>query len=321
MEWDRLRLFYEVAKAGSFTAAAEVVNISQPALSRSIQILEYRLKTQLFERLPRGIKLTSEGETLLKHTCNMMREFAVATKSIKNDNKEEATGHLSILMNHSIAYSWLVHYLGDFLKAFPKVRIGITCDNEKKYDNNTDAYIGDYLSHRDDLIQIYIKTFYTKLFAGKKYLEEFGIPQKPEDLDRHRLITFSVGHSIHGCSTSHWLLQLGRTRGHIRQPYLQMNSSHALLNAARDNLGIVSLGKDHPKLEKIYDLVEVLPDFKGPELDIYYTYPVQMKEVKSVVEFGKYLQEKFSHEFQNMKENVSSGHSLNQGISSLSQDG
>jgi DNA-binding transcriptional LysR family regulator len=297
MEWDRLRIFYHIAKAGSITRAAEQLNISQPALSRSLQLLEHRLKAQLFDRTARGIKLTKQGEILLKHTCNMMNEFSVATKTMNNSNtEEEPSGPLKILTNHSTAYSWLIHYIGDFMKLFPKVRIAITCDNNRRYDNDTDAYIGPYLSHRPDLVQIYIKTFITKLFAGKKYLEEFGVPQSPEDLDNHRLITFDADSFPKGHYSTNWILQLGRKSGHVREPYLQVNSAHALLNAARDNLGIVSTGKDYPKLEKINDLVEVLPDFEGPQADIYYTYPVQMKSVRTVVEFGEYLKQTFADE-------------------------
>lgn len=56
--WDKLRIFYEVAKVGSFNAAAEILNISQPALSRTINLLEDHLRVRLFERLPRGVVLT-----------------------------------------------------------------------------------------------------------------------------------------------------------------------------------------------------------------------------------------------------------------------
>jgi DNA-binding transcriptional LysR family regulator len=298
MEWDRLRIFYHIAKAGSITRAAEQLNISQPALSRSLQLLEYRLKAKLFERTARGIKLTNQGEILLKHTCNMMNEFSVATKTMNSSShEEEPSGPLKILTNHSTVYSWLIHYIGEFMELFPKVRIAINCDNNRQYDNDTDTYIGPYLPNRPDLIQIYVKTFYMKLFAGKKYLEKFGVPHSSEDLDHHRLITFKSGSYLksHHYPTD-WMLQLGRKKGHVREPYIQVNSSHALFNAARNNLGIITTGKEYPILEKVDDLVEVLPDCAGPSFDIYYTYPLQMKSTTSIVKFGDYLKEKFIDE-------------------------
>ena len=75
IDWDKFKLFYYVAKAGSFTAAAETLNISQSALSRSIQLLEHQLKVKLFERVPRGLVLTKRGENLLSATERAFEEF------------------------------------------------------------------------------------------------------------------------------------------------------------------------------------------------------------------------------------------------------
>lgn len=76
------------------------------------------------------------------------------------------------------------------------------------------------------------------------------------------------------------------------------------MNAARNNLGIVALGKDYPKLEKIEDeLIEVLPEIEGPSVDTYYSYSPQMKDVASVVEFGNYLKGLFSHEEEDSNKN------------------
>ena len=66
MEWDKLRTFYIVAEAGSFTHASERLNLSQSAISRQVQGLEESMGFPLFHRHPRGLILTEQGETLLK---------------------------------------------------------------------------------------------------------------------------------------------------------------------------------------------------------------------------------------------------------------
>ena len=50
MDWDKLKIFHAVTQAGSFTKAADVLNLSQSAISRQIQSLEHELKCTLFER-------------------------------------------------------------------------------------------------------------------------------------------------------------------------------------------------------------------------------------------------------------------------------
>lgn len=71
----RLRSFVAVAEAGSISRAAEVLYIAQPALSLQIKSLETKLGLSLFERLPRGVKLTSEGELLLGAATRVLRAF------------------------------------------------------------------------------------------------------------------------------------------------------------------------------------------------------------------------------------------------------
>ena len=65
MDWDKLRIFHAVAKAGSLTHAGDKLNLSQSAVSRQISTLEFSLKTSLFHRHARGLILTEQGEILI----------------------------------------------------------------------------------------------------------------------------------------------------------------------------------------------------------------------------------------------------------------
>lgn len=87
MELSRLRIFHEVATAGSFTRAAERLYISQPAVSQQIQILEGELGTPLFDRIGRRIHLTPAGQVLLPYAA---RTFALLDEAI--DAVREAVG-------------------------------------------------------------------------------------------------------------------------------------------------------------------------------------------------------------------------------------
>ena len=61
------KVFYYTAKSGSVTGAAALLSISQPAVSQSLKLLERNLGVTLFQRAPRGIRLTSEGEALFSY--------------------------------------------------------------------------------------------------------------------------------------------------------------------------------------------------------------------------------------------------------------
>ena len=66
MDWDKIRIFHAVAKAGSFTGAGEDLNLSQSSVSRQISTLEDSLGVTLFHRHARGLILTEQGEILQK---------------------------------------------------------------------------------------------------------------------------------------------------------------------------------------------------------------------------------------------------------------
>ena len=70
MNWDKLKSFYEIAISRSISKASTKLNISQSALSRQIQDLEYDLKTPLFIRHQKGVRLTEQGENLFIRGVN-----------------------------------------------------------------------------------------------------------------------------------------------------------------------------------------------------------------------------------------------------------
>ena len=78
MDWDKLRVFYAVAEAGSFTHAGEKLNLSQSAVSRQISALEASVKTPLFHRHARGLILTEQGEMLNRTVKEVFHKLSMA---------------------------------------------------------------------------------------------------------------------------------------------------------------------------------------------------------------------------------------------------
>src|SRR5919198_306117 len=73
-----LRVFTEVAERGSFSAAAEALNYTQPAVSQQIAALERATGAKLVDRMPRGIRLTDAGRALLPHAEAVLARLAEA---------------------------------------------------------------------------------------------------------------------------------------------------------------------------------------------------------------------------------------------------
>src|SRR5919109_3324306 len=78
----RLRVLREVARCGSFSAAAEALGYTQPAVSRHIALLERETGTTLLERRPAGVRLTDAGELLVAHTDAILARLRDAEEDL-----------------------------------------------------------------------------------------------------------------------------------------------------------------------------------------------------------------------------------------------
>ena len=94
MDWDKLKIFYAVAEAGSFTSATVILNISQSAISRQIQSLEEDLKVKLFERHARGLTLTQNGEYLFKTAHEVISKLKDVESTFRDEKDKLKNGTL-----------------------------------------------------------------------------------------------------------------------------------------------------------------------------------------------------------------------------------
>jgi DNA-binding transcriptional LysR family regulator len=106
MEMQQLRHFQAVAEHGNMMRAAEMLHLTQPALSRSIRALEAQLDVRLFDRTPRGVSLTAFGAELLKHARVILNEQQRAVLSV-NALRNGRKGHINVGVGHSFASTLL----------------------------------------------------------------------------------------------------------------------------------------------------------------------------------------------------------------------
>lgn len=127
----RLGIFFAVAEEGSLTRAAARLALSQPAVTRELRILERGLATVLFERLPRGVRLTEAGETLLagaralvrleQDTCEALGELAAFGR-----------GSLVLAASNTIGNYVLPRVIVAFHRLYPRVTIDVRITNSRE---------------------------------------------------------------------------------------------------------------------------------------------------------------------------------------------
>ena len=124
MDFKQIRYFVQVAELGSFTRAASVLRVAQPALSRQVRALEVELRQPLFDRNGRGVTLTSAGQRLLAHGRGILQQVERARLDLE-DERGAASGLLSIGLPPSIGRTLTAPLVEAFRTRFPKATLSM----------------------------------------------------------------------------------------------------------------------------------------------------------------------------------------------------
>ncbi|MDX1732787.1 MAG: LysR family transcriptional regulator [Halioglobus sp.] len=137
MDVQNLMAFLLVAESGSFSAAAQRLHLTQPAVSKRVAQLEQALDAPLFDRIGRNISLTEAGTALLPHARAIQLELQAAEQSVR-DLAGDVSGRLRLATSHHIGLHRLPPVLSQFSREYPEVHIDIDfMDSEQAYDLTT----------------------------------------------------------------------------------------------------------------------------------------------------------------------------------------
>jgi LysR family nitrogen assimilation transcriptional regulator len=124
MNLNQLETFVHVAEHGSFSKAALVLGVAQPALSRQVRALEVELREPLFLRHGRGVQLTETGRRLLDH-CHGILHLVTQAKEDLATHRDEPVGHIAIAMPPTLARFHTLSLIRAFRKHMPKARLSV----------------------------------------------------------------------------------------------------------------------------------------------------------------------------------------------------
>lgn len=124
MNFKQLEYFVHVAELGSFSKAALVLDIAQPALSRQVRALETDLRETLLLRNGRGVVLTEAGQRLYEHGVNILQALAQA-ESDMGASRDEPVGRITIGLPPSVGRQLTLPLIDGFQRRLPRARLAI----------------------------------------------------------------------------------------------------------------------------------------------------------------------------------------------------
>lgn len=288
VDWDRLRVFLVVVEAGSFTAAARKLELSQSAISRQIGSLESSLKIPLFYRHARGLRLTEHGEAFYQAVVSMEEQLAKVLEKI-SDAQSHAEGPLRITTTVAFGSAWLSPRIAKFHQMYPDIRVSVLLVDSPELDllsRQADVAIRFEEQTRGELIQQRLMSIRYHLYASKTYLAARGVPRDISDLDRHELIAYGGGHDA-PLKNFDRILNLGRDPSHPRLPALRVNNVYGMYRAVKSGLGIAALPRYIVEDDANLQEIELGDEIKA--FDAYIVFAEDMRGSKRIEALRTFL--------------------------------
>jgi DNA-binding transcriptional LysR family regulator len=285
MDWDKLKIFHNVALDLNISEAAHKMNISHSSISRQISSLEKELKVSLFKRHARGLTLTEQGKILFKTAHDIFGKIAL-TEAQLTESKEKPTGSLTIAATVAFGTTWLAPRIVKFSNSYPDIDISIRIEN--KYTDLAQGEADVALRLREptqvDLIRFPLYKFQFKIYSSPEYIEKFGIPNDVSDLSKHKIIAF--GHDVEpSIPDVNCILDLIPKNKKVKTLFI--SNMYGVMRAIGGGAGIGAL-PEYMKSSK-NNLVPILPDAKTPKAVIYFTYPPELKGSKKIEALRDFL--------------------------------
>ncbi len=288
-----MRLFARLAELGSFTKAAESLDIGRPQVTRYIQELETSLGVRLFQRTTRKVALTAEGERFYERVQEILADISAATTMFDRSGATLA-GRLRVDIPTAFAQLKFIKSLKEFTAAYPGINVvlGVTDRAVDLIGEGIDCAlrIGDLPDSSLIARPIAMATMVT--CAAPAYLHEHGEPETLDDLASHQGVNFLSGQSNR---TLPWHFSVkGQDRVFVSNTGITVNESNAYVQCGVSGFGIIQApGIAVAEHLDSGDLVEILNRYRPAPRPVTLLYPSRTHLAPQVQVFIEWLQERF----------------------------
>lgn len=281
-----IECFIAVAELGSFVKAADALNVSKAAVSRTILELEARLGTRLMQRTTRRLSLTEAGVLYLERCKQIVAALDDADQVISVGNTDP-TGLLRINVPQTFGVQHLTRVWPCLLRRYPGIKLDITL-SDRIVDIVEEGYdLAIRIAQLPNSSLIHRKLASTRVIvcASPDYLEQHGIPRHPEDLKDHMVMGYA-----YAADKDEW--QFNGPEGAVSvktNVRMHSNNGDTCVAAALAGIGITRqptfMLSEYIQSGK---LIPLMPEYSAVELGIYAVYPSRTylpAKVRAAIDF------------------------------------
>lgn len=278
--------FVAVVEAGSFVAAADATGLSKAAVSRQVADLEERLGVRLLQRTTRRLSLTEDGQTFFARAKELLAAIDEAESEI-SARTGEPFGLLRINAPLSFGILHLAPLWGRFAERHPRISLDVTLADRvvDLVEEGYDLAVRITNLPSSALVSRRLASTRMVLCASPTYLRGHGTPKHPRELATHTVFSYS-----YWSTRDEWNFTGPEGPVAVRlNPRIHTNSGDTCRAAALDHQCVVLqpdflIGEDLRR----GTLVELMPEYRAIEIDIYAVYPSRKllpTKVRRMVDF------------------------------------
>lgn len=238
------KVFYYVAKEKSLTRAAELLNISQPAVSQSMKLLEANLKAKLFLRTARGVRLTPEGEILYDYVKGGYEQITHGEQVLSKLKNLEA-GELHIGASDMTLEFYLLPFLEKYHEKYPDIKVRITNAPTPETlrnmaEGSVDLCLVSTPFDASEGVEVRpVREIEDIFVAGRKYTQ-----LKNHMTDFKELLDYPIISLERNTSTRRYMDELLAQNDVVLNPEFELATSNMIVQFALRNLGVGCVVRD-----------------------------------------------------------------------------
>lgn len=284
-----LRSFVAVVETQNFSSASRQLRIAPSSVTKHVQLLEHALGIALVHRTTRRISVTDAGERFYEQCIAILAQIDSAAAVITAERS--LSGHLRVTAPPSFAATLLGPHLHEFLASYPGLSLDVmvTSATPDLIRDRIDVAITLQEEPESKLAHFVLAESARVLCASPGYVERFGMPEEPRDLDRHECISGRFSELAEA-----WLL---RREGdweawHVRSRLLSDNGD-LLRQACLMGSGIGNFYQFHVQADlDAGRLLRMLPAYESKPKNIYAVIPhrqIVRPQTKAFIEFARQI--------------------------------
>jgi DNA-binding transcriptional LysR family regulator len=289
--FQEMQVFVRIAERGSFTQAADDLQLPRATVSNLIQRLEARLGVRLLERTTRTVRLTPDGEAYRQRCVGLLADLEEADGLFR---QAVPKGLLRVNLQGTLARRFVVPALPAFLARNPQLELQIG-EDDRLVDlvrEGVDCVLRAGQLRDSSLVARRVAQLQQLTCASASYLAQFGVPQTLADLAGHRAVNYissASGQALPLEFTVNTEVQTLNLRGTV-----SVTGADVYAGAAIAGLGLVQVPRYRVADELASgQLREVLADLPPPPLPVSVLYPQNRQLSVRVRAFTQWLGELF----------------------------